>query len=336
MEGSDASRLPSSMEQVDEFQVVERIYSSDVRHLSVGLANISAVVPGVEENKDKILRAATIFRDRGVNVAIFPEFCLSGYFWDAEDDCREYMATALTERHVDWIENSLKPLLDDTLVAIVLNNLTEGPHGKYLNATFPVAPGYDYLGDEHAYHKVFLPGIEKTYTETGRDDRLVIDSEQGYGRVGFTTCYDYLFNDLLREYSLTDEVDAIIQIASWRAAATRDYPGMNVRTDAYYGELWDSVIPAGSATNQVWTIACNAVGRHGVTNVPFWGGSGIWAPSGMKLIQASHFNEELLIVHNLDLKGARESEHGEFDYEIDFREIYRSLEDSRGFTRTIG
>ncbi|MGI8439797.1 MAG: hypothetical protein ACR2NV_06295, partial [Thermoleophilaceae bacterium] len=108
MKGSDASRLPSPMEQVDEFQVVERTYSSDVRHLSVGLANISAVVPGVEENKDKILRAATIFRDRGVNVAIFPEFCLSGYFWDAEDDCREYMATALTERHVDWIENSLK------------------------------------------------------------------------------------------------------------------------------------------------------------------------------------------------------------------------------------
>ena len=64
---------------------------------------------------------------------------------------------------------------------------------------------------------------------------------------------------------MVDEVDAIVQMASWRAAGDRDYPGMNVRTDHYYGDLWDYVMPASSATNQVWTIACNAVGaprRH--------------------------------------------------------------------------
>ncbi|WP_300007004.1 hypothetical protein [Pseudonocardia sp.] len=55
---------------------------------------------------------------------------------------------------------------------------------------------------------------------------------------------------------------------------------MNLRTDRYYDDLWDYVLPAASATNQVWTIACNAVGSHGVTGAPFWGGSGIWAPSG--------------------------------------------------------
>ena len=216
-----------------------------------------------------------------------------------------------------------------------LNNLTEGPDGKYLNATFPVADGYDYLAPENAYDKIFLPGIEKTYTASGRDDRLIIDSPRGYGRFGFTTCYDYLFGELLREYAVVDEVDAIVQIASWRAAATRDYPGMNVKTDAYYGQLWDSVIAASSAVNQVWTIACNAVGRHGVTGVPFWGGSGIWAPSGLPLIRASHFNEELLIVHNLDITGARSAEQEDFNYTVDFHEIYRPLQSSRGFTRAI-
>lgn len=107
---------------------------------------------------------------------------------------------------------------------------------------------------------------------------------------------------------------------------------MNIRTDAYYGQLWDSVMAAGSATNQVWTIACNAVGSHGVSGVPFWGGSGVWAPSGMKLIQASNSAEELLIVHNLDIEGARRSEKDEFD----FAEIYRPLENSRGFVRKMG
>ncbi len=60
--------------------------------------------------------------------------------------------------------------------------------------------------------------------------------ETPQGNFGFTTCYDYLFNTLLREYAIRDKVDAIIQIASWRAAANREYAGMNVRTDHYYGD----------------------------------------------------------------------------------------------------
>jgi predicted amidohydrolase len=277
---------------------------------------------------------ASIFKERGVNVAVFPEFSLSGYFWPDQEACRSYMDSAVTEKHVDWIENSLKPLLDDEFRAIILNNLMRGPDGKYFNSTFPVAKDYDYLAPGHSYQKIFLPGIEKTYTATGQDDRLVLDAVDG-GRFGFTTCYDYLFNDLLREYAITDGVDGIIQLASWRSAAVRDYPTMNIRTDSYYGDLWDSVMASASATNQVWTIACNAVGRHGVTNARFWGGSGVWAPSGLKLVQASHLDEELLIVHNLDIMAARKSELDDFDYAMDFREIYRPLEGSRGFTRML-
>jgi predicted amidohydrolase len=326
---------PTTVDRTDGFRVVERVFSSDPTRMSIGLANISAAVPDVSANKDKICRAASVFKDHGVNVAVFPEFSLSGYFWDDERACRQYMDSALTEEHVDWIEGSLKPLLDDDFRAIVLNNLTLGPGGKYFNSTFPVAKDYDYLAPGNSYQKIFLPGIEKTYTQTGQDDRLVIDTREDNGRFGVTTCYDYLFGDLLREYAITDDVDAILQVASWRAAATREYPTMNVRTDSYYGDLWDSVMSASSATNQVWTIACNAVGRHGVSGVPFWGGSGVWAPSGMKLIQASHFFEELLIVHNLDIKAAREAEQGDFNYAMDFREIYRPLEGSRGFTRLL-
>ncbi len=320
---------------MDDLEVIERTYSSDARNVSVGLANINASVPDVAANKEKIHSACCVFKELGVNVAIFPEFSLSGYFWEDEQECRRYMDSALTEVHVDWIETSLKPLLDDDFRAIILNNLTRGPDGKYYNSTFPIARDYDYLAPGNSYEKIFLPGIEKTYTATGQDDRLVIDTIEDNGRFGFTTCYDYLFSDLLREYAIVDEVDGIVQVASWRAAATRDYPTMNVRTDSYYGDLWDSVIAAGSATNQVWTIACNAVGRHGITGVPFWGGSGIWAPSGIKLVQASHYYEELLVVHNLDVKGGRQDEQNDFDYAMDFREIYRPLTDSRGFTRIL-
>ena len=324
------------IEQVDEFLVVERVFSEDAGLLSVGLANIHAEVPNIEANKEKILRASKIFKERGANVAIFPEFCLSGYFWEDEQACWAYMNEAVTENHMDWIDGTLKPLLDDEFELIIMNNITRGPAHKFYNTTFFVSRlDFDYLDRTNSYYKVFLPDIEKTYTETGQDDRLMVESRQGFGRFGFTTCYDYLFTDLLREYSMGDNVDAIIQIASWRAASLRDYPGMNVRTDLYYGKLWNMVMAASSATNQVWTIACNAVGRHNISGAPFWGGSGIWAPSGMKLVQASHFNEELLIIHNLNIHAEREVELVDFDYGIDFRTIYKPMGDGHIFTRKV-
>jgi predicted amidohydrolase len=319
---------------VDGFPVVERTYM-DKDGPTVGLANISAAVPDVEANKAKILSVARIFKERGVNVAIFPELCLSGYFWEDEERCRPYMEAAAIENHRDWLDGELAALLDGTFTGIVLNGLTRGPNGQMFNRTFVLgAPDRaDYLDSESTYDKVFLPGIEKQYTSSGMDDRLVLEGL--HGRFGFTTCYDCLFGDLLREYCLGDEVDAIIEVASWRAAATRDYPGLNVRTTNYYGDLWDNVLPAAAATNQVWVVACNAVGRHPISGAVFWGGSGIWAPSGMKLIQASHVDEELLIIHNLDVRGARAAERDDFDYAIDFHEIYRRLGESRTVTRRV-
>jgi predicted amidohydrolase len=309
--------------KIDEFLVVERIFSADASNPSIGLANIHAVVPNVEANRSKILRATQIFKERRTNIAVFPELCFSGYFWEDEKACREYMDSAVLEEQYDWIEAALVPLLDDCLREIILNGVARGPDNHYYNTTILVARDNDYRNPENAYRKVFLPGIEKLYTATGQTNRLVMECV--FGRYGFTTCYDYLFHELLREYAFEDEVDAIIQVASWRAVATRDYPTMNVRTDQYYGHLWDMVKPASSATHQFWTIACNAVGQHAISGATFWGGSGIWAPSGLKLVQASNIHEELLIVHNLGIKNQRQLEADDFDFAFDFREMYRPM-----------
>jgi predicted amidohydrolase len=315
--------LNKSMEEVDEFLVVERVFSYDESLPSVGIANIHAVVPDIEGNKDKILRAARLFKKRRVNIAVFPEFAISGYFWDDEAACREYMDQAVIENQKGWIEGCLLPLINGDFRAIVLNGLSRGPDGQYFNKTMLIAEGVDYMSSAGSYHKVFLPGIEQKYTVSGKDNRLVIGGH--WARVGFTTCYDYLFHELLRLYAFKDKVDAIIETACWRGAATRDYNLMNVRTDVYYGNLWDIVMAASSATNQLWTIACNAVGKHEITGSTFWGGSGVWAPSGLNLLQASHYNEELLVVHNLDITGQRKLETDDFDYAFDFSTVYRAI-----------
>jgi hypothetical protein len=86
------------METADEFLIAERAFSDEESKLSIGLANIHAEVPGIEANKGKILRAVTIFKERGVNFAIFPELSLSGYFWDQRNDCHPLHAGG-TDRH---------------------------------------------------------------------------------------------------------------------------------------------------------------------------------------------------------------------------------------------
>ncbi len=100
---------------------------------------------------------------------------------------------------------------------------------------------------------------------------------------------------------------------------------MNTQTDHYYGFLWDLMNSSKAAYNQVWALGANWVGLHQKSNEYFWGGSGIWAPSGMELLQASNINEELLIIRNLNIKGQRDKEHDDFNYRIEFQEFCRSM-----------
>ena len=62
--------------------------------------------------------------------------CLSGCFWEDEATCRPSMDQAVTERHLDWIDARLRPLL---LRAIVLNSLTRRSAGGFRNTTFVIA-----------------------------------------------------------------------------------------------------------------------------------------------------------------------------------------------------
>ena len=241
------------------------------------------------------------------------------------------MDQAVIENHASWVNQVLKSYLDDTLEGIILNNPRRGAGNKYINSTYFIDRDHGLIHKDLIYNKVFLPGIEKIYTESTADDVLVLESK--YGRFGLTTCYDICFSQLLLEYSKIENVDAIIEVASWRALAFRDYPGMNVGTDAYYAALWDIILPAQAATNQIWVIACNSVGRHELTGAAFAGGSGVWSPSGLKLVQASRLNEELLIVHNIDIHGQLKIERDDFNYALDFSSIYRPVQCNRTFTR---
>ncbi len=174
----------------------------------------------------------------------------------------------------------------------------------------------------------------KLHTGRSRNDQVALDlalwvddacTDISQRLDGLMRC----FVELARQYAFTDNVDAIITTAAWRAHAIRDYPQMNVRTDNYYGFLWDLMNSSKAAYNQTWSIGVNGVGSHDRSGVLFWGGSGVWAPSGLPLLQGSRMREELLIIRNLDIKEERARSEVEFNYRIEFESVYRQMKETR-------
>lgn len=344
---SCAQNIRLKTEDPGKFQipVIEKSFSDNSEKISIGIANkinnvSSSGTASIEENKEKILKIIDMFKKYNVNMVLFPEFSLTGYFWDDSPECWNYMRKGLTNEHLEWL-TEIKSKLDDRLQYIVFNNIRldpNDPDGKFLNSTYIIDKDFDCtnLNSEaneqfRIYDKTFLPGIEKTFTKSGKKDILILDTQ--WGKFGFTTCYDMCFTQIFQGYAMFNKIDAVVQLASWRGTSEREYPGMNVKSDHYYGFIWDLMASAQAAFNQVWIIASNAAGTQKRGDYEFWGGSGVWAPSGLELIQASNDSEELIVIHNVDIKGQTDYEHNDFFYYDDFIKIYNPIKGRRTFTR---
>ncbi len=348
--------------------LIKRTCSGNTDGLSLALANIKNIVSAtpdtiakgisIELNKAKILKVVDMAKQEGANMVLFPEFSLTGYFWAdpnwnkskgpynprGYEECWAYMNKGALNCHMDWLKK-LKAKLDGQLRYIIFNalrrdpanpSLPAGPDNKFFNSTYVVDKHFDCesLGkneEARIYDKTFLPGIENIYERSGHDDILVVDTP--WGRFGFTTCYDMCFSQLYQTYAMIDKVDGVIQLASWRGPAVRAYPKMNVRTDQYYGYQWNLMAAARAATNQVWMIACNAVGEQEKGGYEFWGSSGLWAPSGIPLFQASNQEEQVCLLNQIDIREEVEAEHDDFDFYDSFIKIYRRIPKMRAFTR---
>ena len=351
-----------------EFALVERTCSKDSRGLSIALANIRNRVSdtkagieqaaSVEENKARILKLVDMAKKAGANMILIPEFSLTGYFWPDPDwdkslgpynpkgytECWAYMNKGALNHHKDWLK-VLKSRLDDQLQYIIFNALRRnpadpsrpaGPENKFLNSTYVVDKQFncENLSEnekDRIYDKTMLPGIENVYEFSGQDDVLVVETP--WGRFGFTTCYDMCFSQLYETYAGINRVDGVIELASWRGPALRAYPMMNIRNEQYYGYQWNLMAAARAATNQMWIIACNSVGMQKVGAYNFWGGSGLWAPSGIPLFQASNENEQLCVMHQVNIRQEVAAEDDDFDFYDSFRKIYHPILKKRAFTR---
>ncbi len=307
------------------FRIVERAFSDDETLPTIMLANIYET-PSVQENLKKMEQIIQLAHQHKVNILVFPELTVTGFIWksNSPDEVWNLLAEGENNHIAPWLKNVKNSLTDGEggLEYIFYGN-ARLRNGNYFNSTFILNSAIDYNQEDYIYAKVFLTPAERTFFKQGTDKRLSIDTK--WGRFGFLLCYDLSFVELPRQYAFVDGVDAIVTLAAWHSQAIREYAWMNIRTDHYYGFLWDLMNSSKAAYNQVWSLGANWVGRHQKTGEYFWGGSGLWAPSGMKLLQASNINEELLIIRNLDIPGQRDKEQDEFNYRIDFENFYRKM-----------
>lgn len=314
-------------------RLVERDFSDKEECPSILIANLN-LASNVSANLSKMEEVVQKAHQKKVNMVIFPELTVTGYVWNDPDIHRvkELLEEGENENIASTLRRIRESLCDDGrgLEYVFYNNVRK-KNGDFYNSTFILSKSIDYRTEKYIYDKVFLPPIEQQFFRRGSDKRLTIDTK--WGRFGFLICYDLCFVELSRNYAFRDHVDAIVTMANWRSEALREYPRMNIMSDHYYGFLWDLMNASKAAYNQVWSLGANMVGRHAVTGDYFWGGSGIWAPSGMKIVQASNITEELILVRNMDIKGQRFKEKDDFNYQIDFARFYQHMKENGSVTQ---
>jgi predicted amidohydrolase len=308
-------------------RLLERVFSDKEECPSILIANLN-LASDVSTNLSRMEEVVQTAHEKGANIVIFPELTVTGYVWNENDG--HGVRELLEEGENDKIRPTIKRLHDSLcedgrgLEYIFYNNVRK-KEGDFYNSTFILSTKIDYRKEEYIYDKVFLPPLEQQYFQQGSERRLTINTK--WGIFGFLICYDLCFVELARIYAFRDHVDAIVTMADWRSEAFREYPHMNIKRDHYYGFLWDLMNSSKAAYNQVWSLGANMVGRHAVTGDYFWGGSGIWAPSGMNIVQASNITEELILVRNVDIKGQRYKERDDFNYQIDFARFYAPIKE---------
>ncbi len=253
--------------------------------MKVALAQIAPKLGDVHANLETHLDLIKQAKKDGVELLVFPELSLTGYFL-------EELAYHVGLR-VDAPE--LQKLADaagaDMAVVAGFVEETAGYH-YYISGAFIEAGGI-----KHLHRKVYLPtyGMFTDQRYFAEGDR-VRAFDASFGRCGLLICEDIWHNSTVSILA-ADSANYLISINS--------SPGRGVVTgDRTLGSS-DAVEMLNRMYAQFFTsfvIFCNRVGYEDGIN--FWGGSEVIGPDGECLAKAPYF-EEALVCAELDPSALR-------------------------------
>jgi len=246
-----------------------------MRRFRLAVAQVAPVLGDVEKNLDLHEKVAREAISQSVNLLVFPELSLTGYF------LKDQVTSVALVGEGPALE-ALRNL--SHRVAMVVGFVEEAPGHRFHNAAAYLEGGEI----RHVHRKVYLPtyGIfdEQRYLAAGGRIRAF---DTALGRMAILICEDMWH-------------PAAAGIAAWDGAEIILCPsaspgrGLGQAEPFQNSSTWERVIRAYGDLFTCFVVYANRVGYE--DGACFWGGSEVVGPTGAPLAKARYLEEDLLVV----------------------------------------
>jgi N-carbamoylputrescine amidase len=224
---------------------------------------------------------------RGAQIICLQELFRSQYFCREEDTRLFDLAESIPGPSSD----ALSQLARELNVVIVGSLFERRAAGVYHNTAVVIDASGALLG---LYRKMHIPDdplyLEKFYFTPG--DLGFRNFDTRYGRVAALVCWDQWYPEAARLAALGGADILFYPTAiGW-------HPAEKAQHGAAQHDAWRTIQRSHAIANGVYVAAVNRVGFEGPPDcgLEFWGASFVADPFGRMLAEASHDNEEILIV----------------------------------------
>ncbi len=250
----------------------------------VGLVQMSCS-SDAKQNIDKAVKGIREAAEKGANIVCLQELFTSLYFCDVEDYENFKLAESIPGASTDQLSVVAKELG----VVIIASLFEKRTQGIYHNTTAVLDADGTYLGK---YRKMHIPDdpayYEKFYFTPGDLGYKVFQTK--FAKIGVLICWDQWYPEAARLTALMGaEVLFYPTAIGW--ATLQDQATNDEQFNA-----WQTIQRSHAVANGVHVVSVNRVGFEQNGAMKFWGGSFVANPFGRLLSQASHDNEEVIVV----------------------------------------
>lgn len=238
-----------------------------------------------DKNLDRTLSAITDAARKGAQIICLPELFRSRYFCQVNDPKFFELAEPVPGPTTGILSKIAK---ENNVVLIA--SLFEKEKGKYFNTACVIDADGTFLGK---YRKVHVPDdggnfySERYYFKPGDLGSPVFETR--YAKVGTLVCWDQWFPEGARALALNGaEIIFYPTSIGWQVREK----GQEIGQAEF--DAWRTVQRGHAISNGVFVATTNRTGLE--DHLDFWGGSFVADPLGRLLGQASHDQEETLIV----------------------------------------
>lgn len=252
--------------------------------VKIGLVQ-SSCSNNIENNIEKTIEGIKKAASQGAQIVCLQELFTSLYFCDVEN----YDNFKIAETIPGPTTDRLGKIAAELNVVIVASLFEKRAKGLYHNTTAIIDADGQYLGK---YRKMHIPDdpayYEKFYFTPGDLGYKVFQTK--YAKIGVLICWDQWYPEASRITALLGaEILFYPTAIGWASTQDED-------TNIEQYNAWQTIQRSHAIANGVHTVSVNRVGYEQDGAMKFWGGSFVSNPFGTILQQASHENEEVMVV----------------------------------------